>query len=270
MALLLCEGAGPDSGPDETSVTTQTWAWWRICPVNVAEPGHANSAVLIPGTGSDEVFVRSVFEVPFAAICVGTVTPKPVPGPMLAEAYLAALDEAGREGPVVAGGVSFGAHLAAEWALANRDRCAGLVLALPGWYGTPGEAPGAVSARLGARLVREQGADAALAAATAGVPEWLAAELTRTWRGYGDRLADSLAAPAERPAPTLEELATLDIPVGIAACVDDPVHPLTVAKQWLRALPRATLCTIRFDVLGVDPEALGRAAVLAWLRAGGR
>lgn len=62
--------------------------------MNVAEPGPADTAVVLPGTGSDEVFVRSVFEVPFAAVCVRTITPKPVPGTMLAESYLAALDEA--------------------------------------------------------------------------------------------------------------------------------------------------------------------------------
>ena len=263
-------GAGPDSGPDETSVTTQSQGWCRICPVNVAEPGPAGTAVLLPGTGSDDVFVRSVFEVPFAAILVRTVAPRPVPGPMLADAYLAALDEAAGDGQIVAGGVSFGAPLAAEWALANLDRCRGLVLAVPGWNGDPGDAPGAVSARAGAALVRTRGVDGALAAATAGVPDWLAAELNRTWRGYGDGLADSLAAPAERPAPTLAELATLDLPVGIAGFVDDPVHPLDVARQWHAALPRATLCTTRLDVVGADPEALGRAAVLAWLRAGGR
>jgi pimeloyl-ACP methyl ester carboxylesterase len=234
--------------------------------VNVAEPGPTHTAVMLPGTGSDETFIRSVFEVPFAAVCVRTVTPKPVPGPMLAESYLAALDEAAEDGPVVAGGVSFGAHLAAEWALANTARCRGLVLALPGWHGEPGDAPGAVSARVAAGLARERGVDGALAVATEGAPPWLAAELTRTWRGYGDGLADSLAAPAERPAPTLAELSTLDIPVGIAACVDDPVHPLAVAKQWLTALPRATMSTTRLDIIGVDPEALGRAAVLAWLR----
>src|SRR5689334_17400155 len=105
MALLFCVGAGPDSGPDETSVTTRSCTWWRISPVNVAEPGPVDTAVLLPGTGSDEVFVRSVFEAPLAAVCVRTVTPKPVPGPMLAEAYLAALDEAAQDGPVVAGGV---------------------------------------------------------------------------------------------------------------------------------------------------------------------
>jgi pimeloyl-ACP methyl ester carboxylesterase len=238
--------------------------------VNVAEPGYVDTAVLLPGTGSDEVFVRSVFEVPLAAVGVRTVTPRPVPGKMLAEAYLTALDEAAANGPVVAGGVSFGAHLAAEWAMANRDHCGGLVLALPGWHGTPGDAPGSVSAHLAAELVREKGVDAALAAATAGVPEWLAAELNRTWRGYGDGLADSLAAPADRPAPTLAQLATLDVPVGIAAFVDDPVHPLAVAEEWLHALPCASLCTTRLEVLGVDHESLGRAAVLAWVRAGRR
>ena len=242
--------------------------------MNVAEPGPADTvvdtAVVLPGTGSDEVFVRSVFEVPFAAVCVRTVTPKPVPGTMLAESYLAALDEAAEEGPVVAGGVSFGAHLAAEWALANAGRCAGLVLALPGWHGLPGDAPGAVAARFAASLARERGVDGALAVATDGAPPWLAAELTRSWLGYGDGLADSLAAAADRPAPSLASLSALDVPVGVAGCVDDPVHPLAVAEEWLGALPRATLCTTRLGVLGVDPEALGRAAVLAWLRAGGR
>jgi pimeloyl-ACP methyl ester carboxylesterase len=238
--------------------------------VNVAEPGPVDTAVVLPGTGSDEIFVRSVFEVPFAAVCVRTVTPKPVPGTMLAESYLAALDEAAWDGPIVVGGVSFGAHLAAEWALSHADRCTGLVLALPGWHGTPGEAPGAVSARLAADLARDRGVDGALAVATAGAPPWLAAELTRSWHGYGDGLASSLAVAADRPAPTLAALSALDVPVGVAGCVDDPVHPLAVAEEWVGALPRATLCTTRLDILGVDPEALGRAAVLAWLRAGGR
>jgi hypothetical protein len=75
---------------------------------------------------------------------------------------------------------------------------------------------------------------------------------------------------ARRRAEPLADLATLDVPVGVAAFVDDPVHPLAVAKEWLHALPRASLCTTRLEVLGVDQESLGRAAVLAWLRAGRR
>ncbi|MFC4858558.1 alpha/beta fold hydrolase [Actinophytocola glycyrrhizae] len=237
--------------------------------MNVAEPGSADVAVLLPGTGSDDTFVRSVFEAPFAAVCVRAVTPAPVPGPLLAEASFAALDEAAERHPVIAGGVSFGAHLAAEWALANPDRCAGLVLALPGWHGDPGDAPGAVSARVSADLVRSRGVEGALAVATDGVPRWLADELTRSWRGHGDGLAGSLSAAADRQAPTLAALSRLDVPTGIATCTDDPVHPTTVAEEWLKALPRATMCTTRLDIVGTDPEALGRAAVLAWLRAGG-
>jgi pimeloyl-ACP methyl ester carboxylesterase len=226
--------------------------------------------VLLPGTGSDDVFVRSVFEAPLAAVCVRTVAPRPVPGTSLAAACFAALDEAAAAGPVIAGGVSFGAHLAAEWALANLDRCAGLVLALPGWHGEPGDAPGAVAARASADLVRSLGVEGALAVATDGVPSWLADELTRSWRGHGDGLAGSLATAAGRPAPALPDLTRLDLPAGIATCTDDPIHPTVIAEEWLGALPRATMCTTRLDIVGADPEALGRAAVLAWLRAGGR
>ncbi len=227
-------------------------------------------AVLLPGTGSDDVFVRSVFEVPLAAIGVKTVAPRPSPGPSLGETFLKELDAAGERnvGGMVVGGISFGAHLAAEWALRNRDRCAGLLVALPAWNGVPDNSPAALSARLGAAAVREKGSEAALRTIGESVDPWLVTELGRAWRGYGDGLADSLGASADRPAPTLEELATLDIPVGVAAFTDDEVHPVSVARAWVDALPRAALRTTRLDIVGADPEALGRAAVLAWLRAG--
>lgn len=228
-------------------------------------------AVLLPGTGSDDVFVRSVFDVPLAAVGVRTVTPSPAPGPGLGEAFLAALDTASERGAggVLAGGISFGAHLAAEWAVRNPDKCAGLLLALPAWHGEPDDSPAALSARLGAEAVRADGVEAALRTVGETVDPWLSTELGRAWRGYGDGLADSLRAAADRPAPTLEELATLDIPVGVAAFTDDQVHPVSVARAWVDAMPRAALCTTRLDIIGADPEALGRAAVLAWLRAGG-
>lgn len=223
--------------------------------------------MLLPGTGSDEVFVRSVFEIPLAAVGIRALTPRPEPGPRLAEAFLDELDRAAKEnGPVLAGGISFGAHLAAEWALANPDRCTGLLLALPAWNGSPGDEPAAVAARLGAATVRADGVTAALR--TVREP-WLAAELNRAWQGYGDGLADALEAAAARPAPTLTELAGLGIPAGIAGCVDDAVHPVEVAKSWAAAIPRATLRTTRLDIVGADPEALGRAVVLAWLKAAG-
>jgi pimeloyl-ACP methyl ester carboxylesterase len=228
-------------------------------------------AVLLPGTGSDDVFVRSVFEVPLAAVGIRTIAPCPSPGPRLGETFLDELDAASERnvGGVLVGGISFGAHLAAEWALRNRDRCAGLLLALPAWNGVPDNSPAALSARLGADAVRENGTEVALRTVGESVDPWLVTELGRAWRGYGDGLADSLVAAADRPAPTLEELATLDIPVGVAAFTDDQVHPASVARAWVDAMPRAALCTTRLDIVGADPEALGRAAVMAWLRAGG-
>ena len=227
------------------------------------------TAVLLPGTASDDVFVRSVFEVPLAAVGITAVTPAPVPGPGHLSAYVAAMDAAAEVGPIIVGGISLGAHLAVEWALKNRDRCAGLLLALPGWTGTPDGAPAAVAARYSAAAVRELGAAAATAAsvAVAGLDPWLAAELTRAWSGYGDHLAEALDIAADHIAPTLDDLATLDVPCGVAAFTDDAVHPPEVAAAWAKALPQAELCTTRLQIVGVDPEALGRAAVLAWLRA---
>jgi pimeloyl-ACP methyl ester carboxylesterase len=214
--------------------------------------------------------VRSVFEVPLDAVGVSVTAPAPAPGPDLAESYLTALDEAAACGPVIAGGISFGAHLAAEWALGHPDRCAGLLLALPAWHGTPGNSPAATAARISASAVRVHGVDTALHMISESVQPWLAAELSRTWQGYGDGLADSLLAAANRPAPTLDRLAQLTAPTGVAALVDDPVHPAEVAQCWASALPNSALCTTRLAVLAADVEALGRAAVLAWLRAGGQ
>jgi pimeloyl-ACP methyl ester carboxylesterase len=220
---------------------------------------------MLPGTGSDETFVRSVFEIPLAAAGLTLMAPPPVPGPSLADSALSTLSESA--GPIVVGGISFGAHLAAEWAVAHPSGCAGLVLALPAWHGAPGSAPASRSALLSAATVRSSGVAGALSGSD--MPGWLLAELARAWRGYGDGLAESLEVAALRAAPTLAELASLDVPVGIAACADDPIHPASVAAAWADALPRARVCTTRLSVVGTDPEALGRAAVLAFLRAAG-
>src|SRR5947209_7173362 len=160
----------------------------RVTQPPIVPSGTADTAVLLPGTGSDEVFVRSVFEIPLAAVGVRALTPRPQPGPGLAAAFLAALDRAAEDstrGVVLAGGISFGAHLAVEWALGNPKRCSGLLLALPAWNGTPGDSPAALSARLGADTVRAEGVEAALRPVR---QLWLAAELRRAWHGYGDRL----------------------------------------------------------------------------------
>lgn len=220
------------------------------------------TAVILPGTGSDEVFVRAVFDAPAKAARLRLVTPATRHGALLAHHHLTALDAAAdRYGPIVAGGISFGAHVAAEWAAANPDRCAGLLVALPGWLGPAGTAPGSLAAGFSADAVEAHGVTAALATATADVPGWLADELDRAWRRAGDELVDSLRVAGRRPAPTPEVLRRIEVPAGVVGCVDDPVHPLEVARRWTDALPDARLHTITFAELGADRTSLGTAAL---------
>ncbi|WP_103350465.1 alpha/beta hydrolase [Amycolatopsis sp. CA-128772] len=226
--------------------------------------------MLLPGTGSDEVFVRAVFGGPLRALGVPLIAPPPPPAGALADGYLATLDAlADEHGELLVGGISFGAHLAAEWSVRNPRRCGGLLAALPAWNGVPGPAPAAQAATLTAALVAGSGVGAALAQ-TSGSPDWLRAELDRAWRRHGDGLAAGLRVAAGRPSPTLAELAGLAVPAGIGTCTDDPIHPTKVASEWVGALPRAALGETTLTALGADRESLGRATVLAFLRARGK
>jgi pimeloyl-ACP methyl ester carboxylesterase len=205
-----------------------------------------------------------VFADPLTEVGMRLVAPRPRSGPELAEHQLAALDSAAdRYGPVLVGGISLGAHIATDWAAANPDRCAGLLLAMPGWLGGAGDAPGSVTARISAEAVDAHGVDGALGSATDGVPGWLADELTRAWRRAGAGLADALRVAQHRPAPTLAALARLTMPAGVVGCVDDPVHPFEVAVRWAGALPHSGLRSITFAEFGEDRAALGRAALAA-------
>ncbi|HEX6342819.1 MAG TPA: alpha/beta hydrolase [Umezawaea sp.] len=217
------------------------------------------TAVLLPGTASDEVFVRTVFEEPLTQLGLRLTAPASAS----VEEHLAALDAAWTGTPLVVGGVSLGAHVAAGWAVRHPERCAGLLLALPAWSGPAGEAPAALAARASAGVVERDGVDSALV----GVDGWLGAELSRAWRGHGPRLAGILRAAAESGAPTPAELGGVAVPAGVAACTDDPIHPLEVARSWASALPRAVLRTTTLGALGADRACLGRAAVLALLAA---
>lgn len=184
--------------------------------------------------------------------------------------YREALDAALREpGPVLVGGVSLGAHVAAAWAAGRAPGTgpAGLLLALPAWTGPAGDAPAALAARLTAGTVRAAGVDGAVRAARQGTPPWLAAELERAWTGYGPGLADALEAAAAEPGPDPAALRSLAVPTGLAALVDDPVHPLAEAQRWRELLPRAALRTTSLAAFGADPAVLGRAAVLGWREA---
>lgn len=221
---------------------------------------------MLPGTGSDEVFVHEALDGPSAAAGLRLVAPRPRHGARLAEHHLDALDAAAAcYGPIVVGGISLGAHVAAEWAAARPADCAGLLAIMPGWTGAAGSAPGCLAAALSADSVARHGVDAALATATRDVPAWLAGELGRAWRRAGDDLVASLRVAVTRPAPTVAVLRRITAPAAVVGCVDDPVHPVEVAREWAAALPDAELRTITFARLGEDRAALGRAA-LAGLR----
>jgi pimeloyl-ACP methyl ester carboxylesterase len=217
------------------------------------------TAVVLPGTASDEVFVRGVFEEPLAQVGVRLTAPPTAS----VEEHLAALDAAWTGAPLLVGGISLGAHVAAAWAVRHPSRCAGLLLALPAWCGDAGDAPAALVARTSADVVERDG----VAAALADVDGWLGAELDRAWRRHGSRLVATLRSAAASEAPTEGDLASLRVPAGVAGCTDDPVHPLPVAEKWAAAIPSAVLRTTTLAALGVDRSSLGRAAVRALVTA---
>ncbi|HZQ31777.1 MAG TPA: alpha/beta hydrolase [Mycobacterium sp.] len=217
-------------------------------------------AVLLPGTGSDDDFVRRAFSDALrdAGASVIAVTPQPS---ALVDGYVAALDNAAAEGPVVVGGVSIGAAVAVTWALAHPRSTAAVLAALPAWTGSPDGAVAAISARASAAMLRRDGLAAATAAMQASSPGWLAVELARSWAAQWPGLPQAMEEAAGFTAPTREQLHQLAVPMGVAAAVDDPVHPLDVAIEWSTAAPRAAMRTVTLDEIGANPGALGAACM---------
>lgn len=218
-------------------------------------------AVLLPGTGSDADFASRAFHDPLTSIGIEVITVDPVPG-RLVGGYLDALEQAhARHGRIAVGGVSIGAAVAVQWALRTPDRAAAVLAAMPAWTGDPDDAPAAASARFTADRLRGDGLDQTIATMRATSPAWLADELTRSWTAQWPHLPESMEQAAAHHSPTLEQLAGLTAPVGIAAAVDDPLHPLAVARAWDAALPCSAVETVRLDEIGADPSVLGRACL---------
>jgi pimeloyl-ACP methyl ester carboxylesterase len=219
-------------------------------------------AVLLPGTGSDDDYVYRAFSGALEAAGAVFIAAKPDPE-QLVSGYVAVLDGAACEGPIVVGGVSIGAAVATTWALAHPDDAVAVLAALPAWTGAPDDAPAAVSARQTAFVLRRDGLAAASADLRATTPRWLGDELTRSWAGQWPGLPSAMEEAASFVAPTEEELAHLLVPMGIGAAVDDPIHPLDVALRWAAAAPVAAMRTVMLDELGADPGCLGAACMAA-------
>ncbi|GBG35836.1 hypothetical protein [Mycobacterium montefiorense] len=220
------------------------------------------TTVLLPGTGSDDVYVNRAFSGPLRNAGARLVTPAPRPD-RLVDGYLSALDDAARDGRIAVGGISIGAAVAAAWALAHPGQTVAVLAALPAWAGAPGSAPAALAARYSASQLRADGLAATTAQMRASSPAWLAEELTRSWLAQWPLLPDAMDEAAAYVAPSCDELHKLAAPLGVAAAVDDPIHPLQAGVDWVAAAPRAGLRTVTLDQIGADSAALGAACLAA-------
>jgi pimeloyl-ACP methyl ester carboxylesterase len=220
------------------------------------------ATVLLPGTGSDDDYVYRAFSGPLQTVGALLVAPPPRPDRLI-DGYLSALDDAAREGPIAVGGVSIGAAVAAAWALAHPARAIAVLAALPAWAGAPGSAPAALAARYSASRLRADGLAATTTQMRASSPPWLADELARSWRAQWPQLPDAMEEAAAYVAPSCADLTRLAAPLAVVAAVDDPIHPLQVAVDWVDAAPRAALRTLTLDQMGVDTAALGAACLAA-------
>ncbi|MEI7914013.1 MAG: alpha/beta hydrolase [Mycobacteriaceae bacterium] len=218
--------------------------------------------VLLPGTGSDDLYVRRVFGAAFAEAGAVLVTPEPDPRRLIA-GYLDALDDAARHGPIAVGGVSLGAAVAARWACEHQHAAVAVLAALPAWIGEPADAPAALSARHTAAQLRRHGLQEVTAAMQSSSPAWLSRELSRSWRRQWPHLPAAMEEAAGYRSPTPAELAGLRVPMGVVGAPDDPIHPIEVARLWAGAAPRTALRTVTLEQFGPQPQRLGAACLAA-------
>ncbi|HSK22555.1 MAG TPA: alpha/beta hydrolase [Egicoccus sp.] len=169
--------------------------------------------------------------------------------------------------PVIMG-VSLGGHAAVRAVARHGLAVAGVVACLPAWTGraSAGEGPHAAVADE-VRATGIGGMVARLRADTS-MPTWLRATLVTDYpRHDPDSLAAALVALDGGEAPSLDEVASLPVPVGVVGWPDDPGHPLDVARAWAAAAD-GTLITIDLGDLDHGLDRLGRAALDAGASAG--
>lgn len=222
--------------------------------------------VLLPGSGSDDDYVRRAFSGALAAVGAILVTHPPEPGSLI-EGFLEVLDQAAAHGPIAVGGVSIGAVVAVNWALDHPQHTVAVLAALPPWTDEPDNAPAARAARHTADQLRRAGLAETTSAMRASSPTWLADELDRSWTAQWPQLPEAFEEAASYAAPSRDALKHLQVPMGIVAAEDDPIHPLDVGREWASAAPRAALRTVRLEEFGQDPGRLGEQCVSALGRA---
>jgi pimeloyl-ACP methyl ester carboxylesterase len=258
----------------------RTWTLHRAgVEIAVREYGDpsAPAAVVAHGAGSTGEFVARAFGPALAAAGHRLVAPDlrghgsstALHDPALHSTAAHAQDllaVADRVSASILGGVSLGAHVALRCAAV----CAvdGLLLVMPAWTGSGGATAAAHAgwadelAEVGVRRVLER------ISREPGVPRWVVDELSAAWPRHDPAsLVAALRAVAASPGPTRGELTVVSVPAGVVAATDDPAHPLTAARTWADAMPRAVLRTCRLAQVGNDRSVLGALAVAALLSA---
>jgi pimeloyl-ACP methyl ester carboxylesterase len=163
----------------------------------------------------------------------------------------AVLTHFGIERPVLVGS-SMGAATALAWALENPGRVAALVQITPAYGGAPRtDGPEDEQWERMSRALAEGGIDGFLevAAPEDVPPRWrdVAREASRQRMERHRRLeavADALrVVPRSRAFDGLEPLEYLEVPVLVVGSRDDAdgLHPLAIAEEYSRRLPRAEL-----------------------------
>lgn len=237
-------------------------------------PSDAPAVVVAHGVGSSARFVLAAFTevvlaggrrlVTFDQRGHGASDPVRESGRHTLDHYaadLAAVVGAAGDADLVVG-ISLGGHAAVR-AAARGDTACPVVACLPAWTGTatPGEGPhAAVAAEV--RAVGIGGMVARFRTDTSMRP-WLRTTLVTDYpRHDPDSLAAALIALDGGDAPTLDELASLPVSLGVVAWSDDPGHPLPVAQQWAAAAG-GRLVTIDLADLDAGLDRLGHAALEA-------
>jgi len=235
-------------------------------PFGAVSVGDARSpaAVIAHGSASTADFVIRVFENSVTSRGLRLVTWDRRSPPAEAVGELAALVEA--TDAIVVGGISIGALIAAHHAVAAHERLQGLLLALPPWLGEPDDI--AALSATAASDIAGHGVATALQAMAVHAPSWVAAEVTEAWLRWAapddKALIAELHATATTVGPTATDLSHCTVPTGIATFDDDPLHPVSAARAWAAALPRAATVTLPRERAASDRGVIGAAAVAAW------
>ncbi|GAC00200.1 hypothetical protein GONAM_14_00590 [Gordonia namibiensis NBRC 108229] len=226
----------------------------------------ATALVVIPGTGSDADHVTRAFGHAAATLGVELVALEPTSD--LIDGHRRGIERAAAEHDrVLVGGVSIGAAIALEWALADTGgRCAGVFAALPAWSGDADSAVAAAGARATADAMERDGLETTVAEMAASSPDWLAEELSRSWRRLYPEVICQLRDAARYCAPTPAQIADLAVPLALVAAPDDPIHPIAVARVWHEAAPRSALVEVTLERWGRDPGLLGESCLDAYTR----